>query len=48
MSPPTQILQWNKKSRLKLMRSAIIKKARQDEQNQAKTTDIIYIQVLVT
>ena len=40
----TQILQ-GVKTRIRLMRSAIIKKARQDEQqNQTTTTNINYIQ----
>ena len=41
-SPPTQITQWSKKCCIKFMRSLIIKKASQDEQqNQTtKTTNI--------
>ena len=44
--PPTQITQWSKKCDKRLMRSAIIKIARQEEQqNQTTiTTNINYIQ----
>ena len=45
-SPPTLITQWSKKCRIKFMRSVIIKKANQDEQQNQTTiiTNINYIQ----
>ena len=45
-SPRTQITQWSKKCHIRLMRSAISKKASQEEQqNQTTiTTNVNYIQ----
>ena len=49
ISTPTQIIQSSEKCRIRLMRSAIIKKAKQDkQQNQTTTTNIIYIQIFMS
>ena len=46
--PPTHLTQWSKKWRIRLMRSAIIKKASQDEQQNQTiiTTNINDIQII--
>ena len=46
-SPSKQMTRWSEKSCTRLMRSAIIRRASQDEQqNQTKTTNINYMQNL--
>ena len=45
-APPTQIIQWSKKCRIRFIRSVVIKKASQEEQQRPTRirTNLNYIQ----